>query len=295
MNANDQDQRSKISLRHPCRNRAYIGEVKVAIQGERGAFSHQAASELVPKAQIVPCGRSIEVFEALDSGRAECAVIPVENTLAGPVGEHLDLLLERDVFIHRELRLRIEHNLIVLPGTKLKGVRQVLSHPVALDQCRNFFRKHRQVSAVSFYDTAGSVKHVMINGLRDTGAIASRQAASEYKGEILLRGLEDEQENFTRFFLIHKKRKVVQESDKTSIVFSLKNMAGALFKALSVFALRDLDLSKIESRPVHRRPWEYVFFVDILRGQDEAMEKALQHLAEIADFVKVLGVYPRAK
>jgi len=269
--------------------------MKVAIQGERGAFSHQAALELVPKARIVPCSRSIEVFEALDSGRADCAVIPVENTLAGPVGEHLDLLLERDVFIYRELRLRIEHNLIVLPGTKLKGLRQVLSHPVALDQCRNFFRKHRQISAAPFYDTAGSVKHVMVNGLQDTGAIASRQAAAEYNGEILLRGLEDTKQNFTRFFLIQKKKKVAAGSDKTSVVFSLKDMAGALFKALSVFALRDLDLCKIESRPVHRQPWEYVFFVDILRGHDEAMHNALQHLTEIAGFVKVLGVYPRAK
>ena len=269
--------------------------MKIAIQGEKGAFSHQAALGLAPKGRIVPCVRSVEVFEALDSGRADCAAIPVENTLAGPVGEHLDLLLERDVFIHKELRLRIEHNLIVAPGTKLTELRQVLSHPVALDQCRNFFRKHRHISPVAFYDTAGSVKHVMNNGLRDTGAIASRQAASEYKGEILLEGLEDEKENFTRFFLIQKKKKVAAGSDKTSLVFSLKNMAGALFKALSVFALRDLDLSKIESRPVHRRPWEYVFFVDILRGQDEAMRKALQHLAEIAGFVKVLGVYPRAK
>jgi prephenate dehydratase len=269
--------------------------MKVAIQGERGAFSHQAAIKLVPKARIVPCGRSVEVFEALDSGQADCAVIPVENTLAGPVGEHLDLLLERDVFIRKEFRLRIEHNLIVSPGTKLSRLRQVLSHPVALDQCRNFFRKHRQISPVAFYDTAGSVKHLMSNGLQDAGAIASRQAASEYKAEILLRGLEDEKENFTRFFLVHKKKKVAVGSDKTSLVFSLKNIAGALFKALSVFALRDLDLSKIESRPVHRRPWEYVFFVDILRGEDEAMQKALQHLAEIAGFVKVLGVYPRAE
>jgi prephenate dehydratase len=269
--------------------------MKVAIQGERGAFSHQAAIELVPKGRLIPCGRSVEVFEALDSGRADCAVIPVENTLAGPVGEHLDLLLEREVFIHQEFRLRIEHNLIVAQGTKLGELRQVLSHPVALDQCRNFFRKHRQISPVAFYDTAGSVKHVVKSRLCDSGAIASRQAASEYKAEILLEGLEDEKENFTRFFLIHKKRKVAAGADKTSLVFSLKNMAGALFKALSVFALRDLDLSKIESRPVHRRPWEYVFFVDILRGQDDAMRKALEHLAEIAGFVKVLGVYPRAR
>ncbi len=269
--------------------------MRVAIQGERGAFSHQAAIQLVPKAKIVPCSRSVEVFEALDAGRADCAVIPVENTLAGPVGEHLDLLLERSVFIHQELRLRIEHNLIAPPGTKLTGLRQVLSHPVALDQCRNFFRKHRQISPIAFYDTAGSVKHLMSNGLENAGAIASRQAAVEYKAEILLEGLEDEKENFTRFFLIYKRKKVAAGADKTSLVFSLKNIAGALFKALSVFALRDLDLSKIESRPVHRKPWEYVFFVDILRGEDEAMRKALKHLAEIAGFVKVLGVYPRAR
>src|SRR5215469_9877575 len=147
--------------------------MKVAIQGERGAFSHQAAFELVPEAEVLPCTRSIEVFDALDSGEAEYAVVPVENTLAGPVGEHLDLLLERPVFIQRELRLRIEHNLIAAPGVKLKDLRQVLSHPVALDQCRNFFRKHPRISAMAFYDTAGSVKHVMAEKLKDAGAIAS--------------------------------------------------------------------------------------------------------------------------
>jgi prephenate dehydratase len=269
--------------------------MKVAIQGERGAFSHQAALELVPKARVVPCSRSVEVFDALDSAQADCAVVPVENTLAGPVGEHLDLLLERDVFIHQELRLRIEHNLIVAPGTKLKELRQVLSHPVALDQCRNFFRKHRKISPVAFYDTAGSVKHVVTNRLPDAGAIASHQAASEYGGEIVLQGLEDKKENYTRFFLIQKKKKISTDANKTSLVFTLKNVAGALFKSLSVFALRELDLSKIESRPVRGRPWEYMFFVDILRGQDQAMHNALQHLGEIAGFVKVLGVYPQAK
>ena len=269
--------------------------MKVAIQGERGSFSHQAASELVPKADVLPCTRSIEVFDALDSGRAGYAVIPVENTLAGPVGEHLDLLLERPVFIQRELRLRIEHNLIAAPGVKLKDLRQVLSHPVALDQCRNFFRQHRNISAVSFYDTAGSVKHVMTEKLGDTGAIASTRAAEEYGAQVLMTGLEDEKQNFTRFFLVQKKKKILPNADKTSIVFSLKNLPGALFKALSVFALRDLDLSKIESRPVRGRPWEYMFYVDVLRGHDEAMENALNHLAEIAGVVKVLGIYPTAK
>jgi prephenate dehydratase len=269
--------------------------MKVAIQGERGAFSHQAALKLVPGCKVLACGRSVEVFDSVESGRAGAAVIPVENTLAGPVGEHLDLLLQRHVFITRELLLRIEHNLIAAPGVQFAQLRQALSHPVALDQCRNFFRRHRNISPVPFYDTAGSVKHVIENKLRDAAGIASRQAAKEYGGKILMAGLEDDPRNVTRFFLILNKRKILPGANKTSLAFSLKNEAGALFKALSVFALRDLDLSKIESRPVKGRPWEYRFFADVLRGDDEPMRLALRHLEEIAGFVKVLGVYPRAK
>ena len=266
----------------------------VAIQGERGAFSHQAALLLMPHAEVLACQTSADVFDAIDSARAGCAVIPVENTLAGPVGEHLDLLLERDVFIQRELRLRIEHNLIAAPGTRPRDIRVVLSHPVALDQCRNFFRRRRSIKPMAFYDTAGSVKHVVANRLRDTAAIASRQAAEEYGGKILQRGLEDTKQNFTRFFLVGKKKKVAANADKTSLVFSLKSTSGALFKALSVFALRDLDLSKIESRPVRGKPWEYMFYVDVLSGDDQPMREALHHLQEVAGLVKVLGIYPRA-
>jgi len=250
---------------------------------------------MVPGAQVLACSRSIEVFDALDSGRAAASVIPVENTLAGPVGEHLDLLLERKVFIQRELHLRIEHNLIAAPGVHFKDVRQVLSHPVALDQCRSFFSRDRGLAGVGFYDTAGAVKYVMTNRLPDAAAIASRQAAREYGARILKSGLEDNRKNFTRFFLIQKKRKIASNASKTSLVFSVKNQPGALFKALSVFALRDLDLSKIESRPLRGRPWEYVFFVDVLRGDVEPMRLALRHLEEVAGLVKVLGVYPRAR
>src|SRR5262249_20739572 len=159
-------------------------------------------------AEVVPCATSFQVFEALDSRRVAAAVIPVENTLAGPVGEHLDLLQERDVFIHAEMRLRIEHNLIAAPGTKFQDIKRVLSHPVALDQCRKFFRSHRGIAAMSFYDTAGSVKHVVAENLRDTAAIASQQAAREYGGKVLKSGLEDEKENFTRFFLINKSKRI---------------------------------------------------------------------------------------
>jgi prephenate dehydratase len=173
-------------------------------------------------------------------------------------------------------------------------VRRVFSHPVALDQCRDFFRSHPQVQAVPFYDTAGSVRHVIAERLSDAAAIAPKQAAGQYGGRVLLAGIEDDQQNYTRFLLIDKSRRISRGADKTSLAFALRNEPGALFKALSVFALRDISLSKIESRPIRGRPWEYVFFVDMLRGDDDPARNALRHLAEIAELVKVLGVYPAA-
>jgi prephenate dehydratase len=204
------------------------------------------------------------------------------------------LLLARKVFIEREFRLRIVHNLIALPGVKRADLRRVYSHPVALEQCRDFFRRNRRVEAVPFYDTAGSVKHIVENRLRDAAGIAGRQAAKAYRGRIIAAGIEDDKRNFTRFFLIRRKRSVLSGANKTSIAFSLQNIPGALFKALSVFALRDISLSKIESRPMRGRPWEYVFYADFLRGDDDAAQNALRHLEEVADLVKVLGVYPSA-
>ncbi len=271
--------------------------MKVAIQGEAGSFSHEAARQMAPGCAVVPCAASVDVFERIGSGAVSCAVVPIENSLAGSVAEHLDLLLASDVFIQREFRLRIQHNLIAAPGVKLAGLTRVFSHPVALDQCRDFFRRRRKIEAVPFYDTAGAVKHVVGNQLQHAAAIAGRQAAAEYGGRILQRGLEDDKQNFTRFFLITRGRRVLAGANKTSVAFSLKNVPGALFKALSVFALRDLDLSKIESRPVRGRPWEYHFYVDVLheRGQAAAAENALRHLREISHFVKVLGTYPAAR
>jgi len=204
------------------------------------------------------------------------------------------LLLARDVFVQREFRLRIVHNVIAAPGVKLRDLRRVLSHPVALEQCRDFFRHFPKIEPVPFYDTAGSVKHVIEKGLRDAAGIAGRQAGGVYGGKILKAGIEDDKRNFTRFFLIRKTKRVLTGANKTSIAFSVKNVPGALFKALSVFALRDISLSKIESRPMRGRPWEYVFYVDILRGEDEAARNALHHLGEVADLVKILGIYPAA-
>jgi prephenate dehydratase len=268
--------------------------MKVAIQGEAGSFSHEAAKRMVRGCTIVACARSAEVFDRVERGSVDAAVIPIENSLAGSVAEHFDLLLARNVFIQRESRLRIVHNLIVAPGVKMGEVRRVYSHPVALDQCRDFFRKHPKIEATPFYDTAGGVKQVMENGLRDAAAIAGRQAAVAYKGRILAAGIEDDKKNFTRFFLIRKTVRVVPGANKTSIAFTVKNVPGVLFKALSVFALRDISLSKIESRPMRGRPWEYVFYADLLCGNDKVARNALRHLAEVADPVKVLGIYPAA-
>lgn len=268
--------------------------MKVAIQGELGSFSHAAAEKLLPGSAVIPCPRSRDVFEQLAKGRVQAAVIPIENSLAGPVGEHFDLLLEYDFFVKRELRLRIEHNLIAAPGVKLGDLRRVLSHPVALEQCRKFFQKHRWIQAVPFYDTAGSVKHVVEEDLKDAAGIAASAAANQYGGRILLRSLEDNKKNFTRFFLVTRKRQISKGANKTSLVFSVKNVPGALFKALSVFALREIDLSKIESRPLAGRPWEYAFFVDLLIGDEPKARRAFAHLAEISEFVKILGIYPAA-
>jgi prephenate dehydratase len=268
--------------------------MKIAIQGEVGSFSHEAARRLAPGCSIVPCARSAAVFDRVERGSVGAAVIPIENSLAGSVTEHFDLLLARRVFIQREIRLRIVHNVIAAPGVKFGDLRRVFSHPVALEQCRDFFRRHPHIEPVPFYDTAGSVKLVMEQQVRDAAGIAGRHAARVYKGRILASGIEDDKRNFTRFFLIRRSRRILPGADKTSIAFSLQDIPGALFKALSVFALRDISLSKIESRPMRGRPWEYVFYADFLRGDDEPALNALRHLAEVTDLVKVLGIYPAA-
>ena len=268
--------------------------MKIAIQGELGSFSHEAASNLVPQAAVVPCTRCIDVFDALDSGSVQAAAIAIENSLAGSVAENYDLLLNREAHIHRELLLRIRHNLIALPGTKLSNVQRVFSHPVALEQCRQLFRSYPRFQAIPFYDTAGSVRHIVSEQLKDAAAIAALRAAAQYGGKVLKAGIEDNQQNFTRFLLVRKNPKTLPGANKTSLAFALSNVPGALFKALSVFALRDISLSKIESRPIVGRPWEYVFFADLHRGDDKAARNAIRHLGEIAEFVKVLGIYPAA-
>jgi prephenate dehydratase len=196
--------------------------------------------------------------------------------------------------------VRISHSLIACPGVPFRNIRKVYSHPVALNQCTRFFHDNPQLERVPFYDTAGSVKMLMEQQPQDSAAIASSTAADLYKAKVLKKGIEDDPSNFTRFFLLRRPGAKPMVSPpkaawKTSLVFQTKNVPGALFRCLSAFALRDIDCTKIESRPLRGRPWEYRFYLDFLgREDDAAAQKALGHLAELADFLRVLGTYPKA-
>jgi prephenate dehydratase len=277
--------------------------MKIGFQGELGAFSQQAIRQLLgPRAEPAPYQRFEEVFAALKAEKVDAAVLPIENTLHGSVHENYDLLLRYNFDITAETSVRIVHNLIAPPGVTFDRVRKVYSHPVAINQCLDFFRQHKRIERMTFYDTAGSVKMIMKERPPDAAAIASELAAKIYKGKILRREIEDDRQNFTRFFLLEPAgskprtlRGAAKNPWKTSLVFSTKNIPGALFKALSALALRDLNLVKIESRPLRGKPWEYLFYLDLMgRSTDPAVQKALGHLEELADFLRVLGTYKAA-
>jgi prephenate dehydratase len=274
--------------------------LRAGFQGALGAFSQEAIGQLLgDQVEVVPYTKFEEVFRALSRGKIDHAVIPIENTLAGSVHENYDHLLNFAVRIISETNVRIVHNLIAPPGVRFKDIRKVYSHPVALNQCLRFFTRNPKMESTPFYDTAGSVKMVMEEKAPDRAAIGSAVAASIYGGNILRRSIEDDRRNFTRFFLLNTSKRVHrprQEAKhwKTSLVFTTRNIPGALFRALSAFALRDLNLMKIESRPWHGRPFEYLFYLDFLGREDEPrVQNALHHLAELADFLRVLGSYPR--
>lgn len=271
--------------------------MRIAIQGEPGSFSHEAALGVDPEATLCPCTVSAEVFAAIDEDRADCAVIPIENSLAGPVAEHYDLLLAHDVAIESESLLRIRHNLIALPGTRLDQIGQVYSHPVALAQCRAFLAAHPRMEAVPFYDTAGSVKRLVEQRDGQAAGIASRQAASHYGGEILAADIEDNPENYTRFFLIRKRSRVHvnPHPDKVSLAFTVENRPGTLVAALEVFASQGTNLTRIESRPVQGRPWQYVFYADYQLCSPDTADTALKLLAQHCSMVKELGRYGAAR
>ena len=273
--------------------------LKIAIQGELGSNSHMAARAMLGEVEILPCAVSAEVLAKVVAGEADGAVLPIENSLHGSVAEHYDLLLELPVRIERESLRRIRHNLIVLPGVKFEELRQVISHPVALSQCRRFLAEHPRLEVVSFYDTAGSVKHVMAEGLRDVAGIAPELAAEQYGASVLIAGIEDHAENFTRFHLVLRDDAAPtvvegEEADKMSLAFAVEHRPGTLVAALERLAVAGVDLTKIESRPVPGSPWEYVFYVDVkFRGVEQA-EVALAGLREHCRMVKVLGRYRAA-
>lgn len=265
----------------------------VAFQGEIGAFSQRAAYQIFGrKIDPVPCVTFEDVFEHVTRKKGTLAVIPIENSLAGSIHQNFDLLIRHPVEAIGETYVRIEHNLIAHRRTKLAQIRQIYSHPVAVAQCQKFLRRLKNVETVSFYDTAGSVKLIRDRGLQSAAAIASADAAHIYGMEILRRGIEDNPENYTRFLALALGGKYPRGGDKTTVVFGLKNEPGALFKALSVFALRNIDLTKIESRPIHGKPWEYLFYVDLqsdIRSRECA--NALRHLQEMTLYFQVLGSY----
>jgi prephenate dehydratase len=276
--------------------------MRIAIQGELGSFSHEAALRMATMwgdagtPTIVPCTVSTEVFRLVAEETVDAAVIPIENSLAGPVAEHYDLLLDQDVAIERESLLRIRHNLIVIPGARLEDLDRVSSHPVALAQCRRFFDGHPSIRPMPYYDTAGSVKQMIEAADSSAGAIASSQAAEEYGGEILAAGIEDNPANFTRFLLIRRRDRVRFDSlaDKVSLAFTVENRPGSLVEALQIFATHGTNLTKIESRPVQGKPWQYVFYVDCQMSSPTMAEAVLRNLSSLCWMVKELGRYRSA-
>ncbi len=271
--------------------------MRIAIQGELGSFSHEAVLKIEPQATIVTCALSAEVFKRVENAEVCAAVIPIENSLAGSVVEHFDLLFHSDVQIERESLLRIRHNLIGVPGSRVEDIRQVLSHPIALAQCRRFFDQHPNMTPTPFYDTAGSVKHITSLGDRESSAIASQQAALAYGGEVLAAGIEDNPANYTRFFLIRSPAQLrpVPGADKVSIAFTVANRPGTLVAALQVFAEHNTNLCKVESRPVQGQPWQYVFYVDYQVSDPAATSAALRELRRKCILVKELGHYLSAQ
>jgi prephenate dehydratase len=268
----------------------------VAFQGELGAYSELAAREYFGTGiDVSPSPTFVEVFEKVTSGAADAGIIPIENSLAGSIHENYDNLLEHELSIIGEIKLRIVHHLIVNPGVALTDVRRVISHPQALAQCRDFTRNLDDVAVEPVYDTAGAVRDVKKSGSRDTAAIASAQAAADYGLEILASSIESNHQNFTRFLAIERES-AEDPGDKTTIVFALQHQPGMLFKTLGVFALRDIDLLKIESRPLLGSPWEYLFYLDIAGNmQDDNVRKAVDHLGELTVFLRVLGGYRHGK
>jgi 3-deoxy-7-phosphoheptulonate synthase len=286
----------ELTWRHPeVTTSASPPKVQVAYQGEPGAFSEMAA--LAFFGEIQPAGYPAfrDVFEKVASGEAAYGVIPIENSLAGSINQSYDLLLELDVAIVGELKLRVSHNLLSNRGVRKEDIRKLYGHPQALAQCDRFLRQHSDWTVFQTYDTAGSVKLIKDEGAVDTAAIASLRAASIYDVDILAEAIEDNPQNYTRFVIIAKEARVHEKCDKTSVVFTTPNEPGALFEVLKLAAECQVNLVKLESRPIQGRPWEYMFYMDF-EGNIEAptVGRLVRSLPDCTERLKVLGCYPAA-
>ncbi len=276
--------------------------MRIAYQGEPGAFSEAAAQQVSAEARLVPCRSFEDVFEAVNGGPAGWGVLPIENSVGGSIHRNFDLLLENHLPIVGEIELPVVHHLLALPGCTMERVRRIYSHPQALAQCDRFLRALTgpgdpgSLEVIATYDTAGSAKLIADQQMTDAAAIASARAAEVFGLVPLQSSIQDYEHNITRFLVIGQCPLSDVPPDKTTIVFTLANEPGALVKALSVFALRAIDLTKLESRPIPGRRWEYLFYVDLATAHDELpCARALAQLAEFAPMLRVLGSYPSCK
>jgi len=271
-----------------------MADVKVAFQGDHYAFSEMAAKKFFHhRCHCLPKRSFEQVFDSVEKRTSRYGIVPVENSLTGSIHRTYDLLLTHTLHIVGEVFLKIDQNLIANSGVSLSQIKKIYSHPQALEQCRAFLSGLASVEAIPSFDTAGSVKMIKEKKMIDAAAIASRSAAEDHHMSILAEQIQDVPGNYTRFLIIAKNPKALGRPNKTSVVFAMKNIAGALFKSLSVFALRDVDLCKIESRPTRDKPWQYIFYLDFSGHMEQpACRNAIRHLQEITTFIKVLGSYP---
>ena len=268
---------------------------KVAFQGERGAYSELAVIQFFPNSTPIPARSFQEVIETLLSGLSDYAVVPIENSIEGSVNEVYDLLLQSNLFVIGETYQRIHHCLIAIKGTDRGSLKEVYSHPQALAQCRHYLNE-KKLDPIPVYDTAGAVKMIKLGQNKSAAAIGSKRAAEIYGMEILDVGIEDSKNNFTRFYILSRDPTDTKPSgnDGTSIIFSVKHAPGSLVNILSEFARREINLTKIESRPTKKTPWEYNFFTDF-EGHvlDARIRDVLRVIEPKTAFVKILGSYKK--